>query len=93
MKAVENLQSYQNKTRVWRDKKVKLKQIKVGDLVLLRSLRTEASGKLEPKWTGPFVVIEKTRLGSFRLANNEGRVLEHSWNTNNLRHFYFQKTL
>jgi hypothetical protein len=48
----------------------------------------EASRKLEPKWSGPFVVIEKTRLGSFRLADNEGRVLEHSRNTNNLRHFY-----
>jgi hypothetical protein len=51
---------------------------KAGDLVLLLSPRTEASRKLEPKWSGPFVVTEKIRLGSFRLANNEGRVLEHS---------------
>jgi hypothetical protein len=56
--------------------------------VLLRSLRMEASGKLESKWSGPFVVIEKTRLGSFCLVDNEGRVLEHSWNIDNLRHFY-----
>jgi hypothetical protein len=49
MKAVENLQSYQNKTRAWRDKKVKQKHIEAGDLVLLRSPRTEASGKLHPK--------------------------------------------
>jgi hypothetical protein len=61
MKAVKNLQSYQNETKAWRDKKVKLKHIEVGDLVLLWSPRTEASGKLEPKWTGPFVVVEKTR--------------------------------
>jgi hypothetical protein len=71
MKAVKNLQSYQNETRAWRDKKVKLKHIKVGDLVLLRSPRTKASGKLEPKWTGLFIVIEKTRPGSFQLADNE----------------------
>jgi hypothetical protein len=88
MKAVKNLQPYQNETRAWRDKKVKLKDIEAGDLVLLQSQLTEASGKLEPKWTGPFVVIEKTRPGSFHLANNEGRVLEHSWNANNLHHFY-----
>jgi hypothetical protein len=56
--------------------------------VLLRSLRMEASGKLESKWSEPFVVIEKTRLGSFCLVDNEGRVLEHSWNIDNLRHFY-----
>jgi hypothetical protein len=50
MKAVENLQSYQNETRAWRDKKVKQKSIEAGDLVLLRSPCTEASSKLEPKW-------------------------------------------
>jgi hypothetical protein len=88
MKVVENLQCYNNETRAWRDKKVKPKRIEVGDLVLLRSPRTEASGKLEPKWIGPFVVIEKTRSGSFCLADNEGRVLEHSWNADKLRHFY-----
>jgi hypothetical protein len=35
MKLVDNLQSYQNETRAWRDKKVKLKSIEAGDLVLL----------------------------------------------------------
>jgi hypothetical protein len=49
MKAVKNLQSYQNETRAWRDKKVKPKHIKVGDLVLLRSPCTRALGKLEHK--------------------------------------------
>jgi hypothetical protein len=33
-------------------------------------------------------VIEKTRSGSFSLANVKGGVLEHSWNANNLRRFY-----
>jgi hypothetical protein len=35
MKAVENLQSYQNGTRAWREKKVKQKCIEARDLVLL----------------------------------------------------------
>jgi hypothetical protein len=82
MKAVKSLQSYQNKIKAWRDKKVKLKNIEAGDLVLLRSLRTEALGMLEPKWPGPFVVIEKTR---------QGRVLEHSWNADNLSRFYISQ--
>jgi hypothetical protein len=88
MKAVENPQSYQNETKAWRDKRLKLKHIEVGDLILLRSPRTEASGKLEPKWTRQLVVLEKTRLGSFCLANNEGRVLEHYWNADNLHRFF-----
>jgi hypothetical protein len=34
MKEIENLKSYRNEMRAWRDKKVKLKSIKAGDLVL-----------------------------------------------------------
>jgi hypothetical protein len=57
MKAVENLQSYQNEMIAWRDKKkVKQKYIRAGDLVLLRSPRMEASKKMEPKWIRPFLV-------------------------------------
>jgi hypothetical protein len=67
---------------------VRLKHIDVGDLILLRSPHTEASGKLEPKWKGPFVVMEKTRPGSFCLVENEGRMLEHFWNANNLHRFF-----
>jgi hypothetical protein len=46
-------------TKAWRDKKVKLKHIEIGDLVLLQNPCTETTGKLEPKWTRPFVVMEK----------------------------------
>jgi hypothetical protein len=67
--------------------KVKLKHIG-GDPVLLRSPRTETTGKLEPTWTRPFLVMERTRPASFHLEDNEGRVLEHSWNTNNDRRFF-----
>jgi hypothetical protein len=46
LKAVTNLQKYQDETRNWRDAKVKKRDFNVGNLVLLRSLRTESSGKL-----------------------------------------------
>jgi hypothetical protein len=87
MKAVENLQSYQNETRAWRGKKVRQKHIN-GDLVLLQSPHTEDFGKLVPKWVGHFLVTGKTRPGSFHLADTEGMVLNHSWNVDNLRRFY-----
>jgi hypothetical protein len=62
---VKNLQSYQNETKAWIDKKVKLKHMEIGDLVLLQSPRTEASGTLESKWTGPFMVVEKNKASTF----------------------------
>jgi hypothetical protein len=88
LKAVTNLEKYQEETRAWRDPKVKLKQLKVGNLVLLRSPHMENIGKFKAKWIGPYVVSERTRLGTYRLSDTQGRVLQHSWNTENLPHFY-----
>jgi hypothetical protein len=88
LKAVANLQKYQDETRSWRDPKVKKREFDVGNLVLLQSPHTESSGKLESKWEGPYVVIKKTRPGAYRLVDPRGLKLEHSWNTDNLGHFY-----
>jgi hypothetical protein len=60
----------------------------VGDLVLLRSPRSESSRKLESKWAGPYVVVEKPRPGAFRLLDFKGRMLEYSKNVENLRQFF-----
>jgi hypothetical protein len=74
MKAVENLQAYQNEMSAWRDKKVNLKHIEAGDLVLLQSPHTEASEKLEPKWIGPFHGNRenKTRVSSLSKQRRKG---------------------
>jgi hypothetical protein len=88
LKAVTNRQKYQDETRCWRDPKVKKREFDVGNLVLLRSPQTESSGKLELKWDGPYVVIEKTRPVVYRLVDPQGSKLEHSWNTDNLCRIY-----
>jgi hypothetical protein len=49
LKAVANLQKYQEETRAWRDMKVKLRKFDVGNLVLLRSPHTENTGKFKAK--------------------------------------------
>jgi hypothetical protein len=83
-----NLQKYQEETRSRRDPKVKPRVLEVGDLVFLRSPRTESSSKLESKWARLYMVVEKMRLGAYRLSDSQGKMLEHSWNTDNLHHFY-----
>jgi hypothetical protein len=67
---------------------VKKRDFNVGNLVLLRSPRTESSDKLESKWEGPYLIIEKTRPGPYRLVDSQGSKLEHSWNADNLCRFY-----
>jgi hypothetical protein len=88
LKAVTNLQKYQDEIRSWRDPKVKKRKINADNLVLLWSPQTEGSGKLESKWDGPYVVIEKTRPWAYCLTDPQGPKLKHSWNTDNLCRFY-----
>jgi hypothetical protein len=88
IKAVTNLQKYQDETRCWRGLKVKIREFELGDLVLLQSPHTESSEKLESKWAGLYVVTEKTRPGAYHLMDPQGKNLEHSRDANNLHHFY-----
>jgi hypothetical protein len=88
LKVIVNLQKYQEEIKAWRDPKVKLRVFEVGDLVLLWSPRTESSNKLELKWGRSYAAVEKARPGAYRLSDSQGKVLEHSWNADNLHHFY-----
>jgi hypothetical protein len=58
------------------------------NLVLLWRPKIESTGKFDPKWIGPYVVIEKTRPGAYYLSDIEGKVLEHSKNAENLHCYY-----
>jgi hypothetical protein len=58
LKVVTNLEKYQEETRAWRDRKVKLRQFEFWNLVLLQNPRMENTGKFEAKWKGPYMVSE-----------------------------------
>ena len=88
LQAASNLSKYQKETTKWRDKKVVKKNISVGDWVLKRKPNTENTGKMEPKWDGPYHVISSKRPGSFHLADSEGNELSHSWNVDSLKKYY-----
>jgi hypothetical protein len=88
LKAVDNLQKYQDETKAWRDLKVKLWKLDIGDLVLLRSPCIENTGELEDKWVGPYVVVEKSRPDAYHLTDTQGKMLEHSWNADSLHRLF-----
>jgi transposase InsO family protein len=52
LQAVENINKYQAETIKWRDRKVRLKNIKPGHLVLRRVANPDTVGKLQLKWEG-----------------------------------------
>jgi hypothetical protein len=66
---VENINKYQAETIKWRDRKVWLKNIKPGHLVLRRVANPDTIGKLQLKWEGPFLVVSSSRPGSYRLKD------------------------
>jgi hypothetical protein len=69
LQAVENINKYQAETIKWRDRKVRLKNIKPGHLVLRRVANPDIVGKLQLKWEEPFLVTSSSRPGSFRLKD------------------------
>jgi hypothetical protein len=72
----------------WRDRKVRLKNIKPGHLVLRRVANPDTVGKLQLKWEGPFLVISSSRPGSYRLKDMDGNDIPRSWNADELRRYY-----
>jgi hypothetical protein len=88
LQAVENINKYQAETIKWRDRKVRLKNIKLGHLVLRRVANQDTVGKLQLKWEGPFLVVSSSRPGSYRLKDMDGNDIPRSWNADELRRYY-----
>lgn len=53
-----NLNKYQDETQRWKNKKIKSRAIKEGDLVLFRVPKGKMKGKMNSKWDGPFLIAE-----------------------------------
>ena len=88
LQAMENINKYQAETIKWCDRKVRLKDIKHGHLVLRRVANPDTVGKLQLKWEGPFLVISSSRPGSYRLKDMDGNDIPRSWNADELRRNY-----
>jgi hypothetical protein len=88
LQAIEYINKYQAETIKWRDRKVRLKNIKPGHLVLQRMANLETVGKLQLKWEGPFLVVSSSRPGSYRLKDMDNNDIPRSWNADELRRYY-----
>jgi hypothetical protein len=88
LQAIEHINKYQAKTIRWHDRKVRLKNIKPGHLVLRRVANPDIVGKLQVKWEGPFLVVSLSRPGSYRLKDMDDNDIPRSWNVDELRWYY-----
>jgi hypothetical protein len=88
LQAVDHINKYQAETIKWHDRKVKLKNIKPGHLVLRRLANPDIVEKLQLKWEDPFLVVSSSRPGSYTLKDMDGNDIPRSWNAEELRRYY-----
>jgi hypothetical protein len=65
-KAYHSAKLYKERTKRWHDKRIKIKQFKPGDKVLLFNsrIRLFSNGNLHSKWEGPYLVLYATDHGT-----------------------------
>jgi hypothetical protein len=69
---------YKERTKRWHDKRIKIKEFKPGDKVLLFNSRVKlfGRGKLRSKWDGPYNVINASSHGAVALQDNSGNIFK-----------------
>ena len=76
--ASSKMTKYQQKMVEYYNKRVKLKRLDIGDLVLCKVTPTTKDliqGKLSPTWEGPYQIIHYSRQGSYHLETLDGQRL------------------
>ena len=82
---------YQQKMAEYYNKRVKLRQLDIGDLVLRKvtmATKDPTQGKLGPTWEGPYQVVHYSRQGSYHLETLDGRRLLRQWNIKHLKKYH-----
>ena len=77
-KAYHSSRIYKERTKRWHDKRIKPKQFKTGDKVLLFNSRVKLfwHGKLRSKWDGPFTVVDASPHGAITLQGDDGNLFK-----------------
>ena len=65
---------YKDRTKKWHDKRIKTKEFKSGDKVLMFNSRVKlfGEGKLRSKWKGPYTVVNTCSHGAITLQDDDG---------------------
>ncbi|GJS60994.1 reverse transcriptase domain-containing protein [Tanacetum coccineum] len=73
--------------------KVRNTSFKPGDLVYRSNEASHAkeSGKLSPKWEGPYEVTEALGNGAYKLRDHNGKLLPRTWNVRSLKRCYIHE--
>ena len=82
---------YQQKMAEYYNRRVKLRRLDIGDLVLRRvttAAKDPAQGKLGPNWEGPYRVVHYSRQDSYNLETVDEQRLLRPWNIKHLKKYH-----
>ena len=82
---------YQQKMTEYYNKRVKLRRLDIGDLVLHKvtlATKDPTQGKPSPTWEGPYRVIYYSRQGNYHLETLNGQKLPRPWNIEHLKKYH-----
>ena len=81
----------QQKMTEYYDKRVKLKRLDIGDIVLCKvtpATKDPVQGKLSLTWEGPYQVVHYSKQGSYHLETLDGQRLLRPWNIEHLKKYH-----
>ncbi|XP_075645361.1 uncharacterized protein LOC142616384 [Castanea sativa] len=90
-RASDRIAEYQKKMTEYYNRRVRLRRLHVGDLVLRKvttATRNSTQGKLGPTWEGPYRVTHYSRQGSYHLETLDGKALPRPWNIEHLKKYH-----
>ena len=79
---------YQQTLCRYHERKIRGRTLEVSDLMLRRTQSMKEKHKLSPPWEGPYTVTKVIRPGTYRLEDNNGNVLNNTWNIEQLCCFF-----
>ena len=73
------------------DRKVKVRPLKVGDLVLRRvmpNMKIAKEGVFGANWEGPYKIRSIFWQGTYHLEDLNGKLIPRAWNAEHLRKYF-----
>ena len=90
-RASRKMSKHQTKMSEYYNRRVKLRRLNIGDLVLRKvtpATKNPTQEKLGPTWEGPYKVTHYSRQGSYHLEMLDGRKLPWPWNIKHLKQYH-----
>ncbi|KAL1201125.1 hypothetical protein V5N11_009743 [Cardamine amara subsp. amara] len=89
--ALLRIQNYQQSAARYYNKKVRNRIFQEGDLVLRKVYENtkECDNKMGAKWEGPYSISKIVKPGVYELITMSGEQILHSWNSINLKRYYY----